>query len=146
MQVMGSNPIPSIESSVRVTSKNEQQFLNQNNESTKINIEGNNRSNLSFDDLKMRDLYHRKEKLEYWVERVRKDLEDPDRDDVLQFIEYLQEKNKSILWIIRCITALLSIRRQLDKPFKYTTKEDIKLFLKWMEQKTIRHLLMKNLE
>jgi hypothetical protein len=86
----------------------------------------------------MRDLYHRKERLEYWVERVRKDLNDPDRNDVLQFTEYLKEKDKSILWIIRCITALLAIRRQLDKPFKNTTKEDIKLFFKWMEQKNYK--------
>jgi hypothetical protein len=86
----------------------------------------------------MRDLYNRKKRLEYWVERIQNDLDDQDRNDVLRFVEHLQEKDNSILWIIRCITALLAISRQLVKPFKNTTKEDIKLLFKWMERKNYK--------
>jgi site-specific recombinase XerD len=36
---------------------------------------------------------------------------------------------------MRCITAILLIRKQLGKPFRDTTKDDIKSVLKWMENK-----------
>ena len=39
------------------------------------------------------------------------------------------------MWIIRCITALLSMRKQLKKPFRETTKSDIKELLLWMDEK-----------
>ncbi|MGD1838317.1 MAG: tyrosine-type recombinase/integrase [Nitrososphaeraceae archaeon] len=83
----------------------------------------------------MRDLYHRKEKLEYWIQRVETDLiDESDRLDVLQLVEHMQDKERSILWIIRCITALITIRKQIGKPFGEVRKEDIKSFLRWMEQ------------
>ena len=63
----------------------------------------------------MRDLYNRKEKLAHWIFKANTGLEEPDRTHVLQFVEHMQEKDKSILWIVRCITALISIRRHLDK-------------------------------
>ena len=65
----------------------------------------------------MRDLYNRKQKFAHWISKAKTELGEPDRTHVLEFIEYMQEKVKSILWIIRCITALIYIRRQLDKPF-----------------------------
>ena len=58
-----------------------------------------------------------------------------DRTHVLEFIEYMQEKDNSILWIVRCITALLYIRRQIDKPFVDWKKEDIKILFTWMDTK-----------
>ena len=57
----------------------------------------------------------------------------------------MQESERAILWIIRCITALLSMRKQLKKPFRETTKSDIKEVLSWMNDKGIRYLHMKNL-
>jgi integrase/recombinase XerD len=39
------------------------------------------------------------------------------------------------LWIIRCITSLLTIRKQLGKSFREVTKDDIRSFLKWMDEK-----------
>lgn len=46
----------------------------------------------------------------------------------------MQDRERSILWIIRCI-ALFTIRKKTGKPFKDGTKQDIRSFLKWMEQK-----------
>jgi transcriptional regulator GlxA family with amidase domain len=71
----------------------------------------------------MRDLYHRQKRLEYWIQRVNTDLQDPDRADVLKLVEYMQDRERAILWITRCITALLLIRRQLEKPFREATKD-----------------------
>lgn len=83
----------------------------------------------------MRDLYHRKDRLNYWIKRISSDLEEPDKSDVLQLVEHMQERERAILWIIRCITALLSMRKQLKKPFGETTKSDIKELLFWMDEK-----------
>jgi hypothetical protein len=35
----------------------------------------------------MRDLYHRKEKLAYWINRASTELQEPDKSDVLKFIQ-----------------------------------------------------------
>lgn len=83
----------------------------------------------------MRDLYHRHDKLAYWVQRVNTELEDPDKTDVLKLIEHMQDRERAILWITRCVTALLLMRKQLGKPFRYASKDDIRNVLKWMEQK-----------
>jgi hypothetical protein len=83
----------------------------------------------------MRDLYHRKERLEYWINRINNDLNESDRDDVLKLVEHMQDRERSILWIIRCITALLTIRKQLGKSFRKVTKDDIRSFLKWMDER-----------
>ncbi len=86
----------------------------------------------------MRDLYHRKDRLNYWIKRISSDLEEPDKSDVLQLVEHMQERERAILWIIRCITALLSMRKQLKKPFRETTKSDIKELLSWMDEKNYK--------
>lgn len=83
----------------------------------------------------MRDLYHRQDRLAYWIQRVKTDLKDPDRTDVLKLIEHMQDRERGILWITRCVTALLLMRKQLGKPFRNTTKDDIRHVLKWMEKK-----------
>ena len=92
----------------------------------------------------MRDLYNRKAKLEYRIQRVNTDLSGTDKADLLKLIEHMQDKERANLWIIRCITALISIRRQLGKPFQDATKDDIRSILKWMEQKITKHQQMKN--
>ncbi len=86
----------------------------------------------------MRDLYNRKQKLAHWILKAKTELDEPDRTDVFQFIEYMQEKDNSILWIVRCITALLYIRRQIDKPFIDWKKEDIKALFVWMDNKNYK--------
>ena len=85
----------------------------------------------------MRDLYDRKVRLERWRQRIHTELQDnePDKQDILKFVDYLQEKDKSILWIIRCITALLQLKKEIKKPFSQVTKEDIKKLFEWMKDK-----------
>jgi hypothetical protein len=38
----------------------------------------------------MRDLYNRKARLDYWIDRIDKDLDGNDRTDVLKFVEIMQ--------------------------------------------------------
>ena len=81
----------------------------------------------------MRDLYNRKKKLDYWTERIHTDLDEHDKRDVLKFLEIMQEKDQSILTIIRCISIVIQIRKQIDKPLSKFTKEDIKTIFQWMD-------------
>jgi site-specific recombinase XerD len=83
----------------------------------------------------MRDLYHRQQRLAYWIKRVSTDLEETDRVDVLNLIQSMQDRERAVLWIMRCITALLLMRKQLGKPFRDAAKGDIRSILKWMEEK-----------
>ena len=46
----------------------------------------------------MRDLYNRKARREYSIDRI-KDLDGNDRQNVLKFVEIMQEKDQSILII-----------------------------------------------
>jgi hypothetical protein len=47
--------------------------------------------NLSYE---MRDLYHRKEKLAYWLNRANTELQEPDKTDVLNFIQFMHDKER----------------------------------------------------
>jgi len=125
MQDMGSNPIPSTEFSVRcpiITT--ESLILCKQHQISDIKYE-------------MRDLYNRKVRLERWIQRIHTELADneADKQDILKFVDHLQEKDKSILWIIRCITALLQLKKEINKPFSQVTKEDIKKLFEWMNNK-----------
>ena len=68
-------------------------------------------------------LYNRKQQLTHWLLKAKTELEESDRTHVLQSVDNMHEKDKNILRIIRCITALIYIRRQLDKPFVDCKKE-----------------------
>ncbi len=70
----------------------------------------------------MRDLYNRKKKLDYWTDRIHKDLDEHDKRDVLKFLEIMQEKDQSILTITRCISIVIQIRKQIDKPLSKVYK------------------------
>jgi site-specific recombinase XerD len=86
----------------------------------------------------MRDLYHRHDRLAHWIQRVNVELEEPDKSDVLKLVEHMQDRERAILWITRCITALLLMRKQLGKPFRDASKDDIRNLLKWMEHKSYK--------
>ena len=86
----------------------------------------------------MRDLYNRRKRLTDWTKRVNEDVDEPDRTDILKLIEHMQDKERAILWIVRCITALITLRTPLGKPFRNATKDDIRSILKWMEQKNYK--------
>ncbi|RMF31714.1 MAG: hypothetical protein D6752_01610, partial [Candidatus Nitrosothermus koennekii] len=79
-----------------------------------------------------RDLYKREDKLRYWIKRTRKDK---NANSILKFVEYMQESDKSTLWIIRCIQSLLVISRILSKDFSNATKEDIKRVIEEIDNK-----------
>jgi hypothetical protein len=86
----------------------------------------------------MRDLYLRKEKLAYWINRANTELQEPDKTDVLNFIQFMLDKERSVLWIIRCITALLLMRKHLGKSFRDAHKDDIRSLFKWMNDKNYK--------
>jgi hypothetical protein len=52
----------------------------------------------------MRDLYSRQE-LTYWTKRLYTHLQEPDRSDMLKIVQHIQGDDRSILWIVRCITS-----------------------------------------
>ncbi|MDW3666589.1 MAG: hypothetical protein QOA57_00340, partial [Nitrososphaeraceae archaeon] len=57
-------------------------------------------------------------------------LNEPDKSDVLKLIQNLKDREKSLLWITRYLTAILLLRKELRKPFRYCTKNvPIYLFL-----------------
>jgi hypothetical protein len=132
----GSNPGPGALSSLRIpTSRNYDCDTNKKTKQDRINFETdtsliaqNNHNNSDnykdakpFENNQMRDLYNRKKKLDYWIDRIHKDL------------EIMQEKDQSILTITRCISIVIQIRKQIDKPLSKVTKEDIKLIFHWMD-------------
>jgi len=83
----------------------------------------------------MRDLYNRKNRLNYWLGRIQTDLEGIDKTDLLKFVEIMQEKDQAILTIIKGISVMLQLKKQFNKPFFQIKKEDIKLLFKWMDEK-----------
>ena len=47
----------------------------------------------------------------------------------------MQEKDQSILTITRCISIVIQIRKQIDKPLSKVSKDDIKAIFQWMDNK-----------
>ena len=83
----------------------------------------------------MRDLYNRAEKLAYWLKRIETDLQGSDKEDVLCLVQFMQVHERSSLWIIRCITILILVRKQLHKPFREASLDDIRVLLHWLDNK-----------
>ncbi|MGD1838685.1 MAG: hypothetical protein ACPKPY_11600 [Nitrososphaeraceae archaeon] len=46
-----------------------------------------------------------------------------------KLVEHMQERDKSILWITRYITASIQMRKNMKKSFKNSIKKDIKLLI-----------------
>jgi 16S rRNA A1518/A1519 N6-dimethyltransferase RsmA/KsgA/DIM1 with predicted DNA glycosylase/AP lyase activity len=119
---MGSNPIPSIESSVqRIIAKNKDEkskCIDKNRNDTKSLL---NYSGCQFNNPKQvnsivkrtlnRDIYNRPKKLEHWKDRAKNDLDSSDLVDVFKLIEHMEDTESSTLWIVRCITALILLRK-----------------------------------
>ena len=57
----------------------------------------------------MRDLYNGNKKVDYWTDRIHKDLDEYDKKEVLKFLEIMQEKDQSILTITRCISIVILV-------------------------------------
>jgi site-specific recombinase XerD len=86
----------------------------------------------------MRDLYSRQKKLAYWTNRIDTDFQGPDRTDVLKLVQYMQDKDRSILWIVRCITALIQMRRHIQISLKEASEKDIRSLFKWMDEQNYK--------
>jgi len=131
----GSNPGPGVQPSVRIPTSAANInciLINPKTESSILQEKNDNSSDRYkivklFENNQMRDLYNRKKKLDYWTDRIHKDLDEHDKKDVLKFLEIMQEKDQSILTITRCISIVIQIRKQIDKPLSDVTKEDINL-------------------
>jgi hypothetical protein len=143
----GSNPFRPIQPSVQIPKKNKNNLSTHDRLKTehkkRTEIYNNLRNKDEVGVVIMRDLYNRKAKLDYWIQRVNTGLLGTDKSDLVKLIEHMQDKERAALWIIRCITALISIRKQLGKPFKDATKDDIKLILKWMKEIKLQNRLEK---
>jgi hypothetical protein len=120
--VVGSNPTRPIESSVQ----------------SPYYLKISSQQSSSVSRYQMRDLYNRRKRLADWIKRVNEDVDEPDRTDILKLIEHMQDKERAILWIVRCITALITLRKHLGKPFRTATKDDIRSILKWINHCTGR--------
>src|SRR5919198_2629008 len=83
----------------------------------------------------MRDLYNRAEKLAYWLKGIETDLQGPDKEDVLCLVRVMQDHERSSLWIIQCITILILVRKQLQKPFREASLDDIRVLICWLDNK-----------
>lgn len=71
------------------------------------------------------------------INRVNSELNEtePDKSDVLKQIQNLNDREKSSLWIIRYLTAIFLLRKELRKPFRYCTKNEMRELLAWMKSK-----------
>ena len=131
-----SNPTGPTELSVQVLQNNNKTKSSTYTDKKKLKVEPELLNDTK--NYKMRDLYHRHDKLAYWIHRVNAELEEPDKTDVLKLVEHMQDRERAVLWITRCITALLLMRKQLGKAFRDANKDDIRNVLKWMEQKSYK--------
>ena len=80
--------------SPRIPTKNRETTLIKNfkeNEKTYANKQHSDIKNSHFE---MRDLYNRKERLDYWIRKIHQDLDGNDKTVVLKFLEIMQEKIK----------------------------------------------------
>ncbi len=90
---MGSNPTQSTVLSVRSLTRDKD-----SNEYTTKYLSSVNGS--KYADTNLRDLYNRGKRLEYMINRVNSELNEPDKSDVLKLIQNLKDREKSSLWII----------------------------------------------
>ena len=91
----GSNPGPGADSSLRIpTSANINHIrINPKTDKSSILQEKNDNSSNKykivklFENNQMRDLYNRKKKLDYWTDRIHKDLDEHDKKGVLKSLK-----------------------------------------------------------
>ena len=127
-KVKGSSPFPPTSSRVRRTTYNSYNYnMMKQADDIEVRIKDSN---------SIRDLYKRDARLRYWIDRVRYEpIPDADKQDILKFIEFMQREEKSKLWIIRCITLLLNIKKHIVKEFRACTKEDIQQYIDYTLKK-----------
>ena len=95
--VVGSNPTRSIESPVQIPKSSKSKRI-KNNISTKhrkIEIQIPQTACGQTEDYKIRDLYNRADRLEYWLNRIEADLDELDKTDLLCLGRYMQDQESS---------------------------------------------------
>jgi hypothetical protein len=117
----------------------------------------------SYQTYAMRDLYHRQNRLAYWIKRVDTDLKEPDRTDILKLIEDMQDRiidimhlfltknhnRKHGLWTNKCSRGCICgsynrpyvAENQRIDTFAYESSDNPrKTRGKWCGQKSVREL------
>jgi hypothetical protein len=138
---VGSNPAQSIQSSVQIPkSKNRDKRTTTKyiHSQAKTQIPIPQKNPVQIVDFKLTDLYNRPKKLAYWLNRIETDLQGQDKEDILYFVKFMQDHERSALGIIRCITMLLQIRRQLCKSFRDASEDDIRVLLHSLDNNDYR--------
>ena len=74
---------------------------------------------------KPRDLYNRSNQMKASLKRVN-ELSNPDKEDILTHVQYLTDNRRAALTIIRNISALITFREKLGKPFRDATSTDMR--------------------
>ena len=95
LAVVGSNPTGPTELSVQVLQKNKE--TEYSTDVNKKNLKVESEPLFRTKNYEMRDLYHRHDRLAYWIQRVNAELEEPDKTDVLKLVEYVQDRESHIM-------------------------------------------------
>ncbi|MFI5406253.1 MAG: tyrosine-type recombinase/integrase [Nitrososphaerales archaeon] len=80
------------------------------------------------------DLYNRKRLVQRSLQRLDEELDKADRDDILTLVQFQRDKQNELLWINRCITALIVLRKKLKKAFREARSEDIRELFEGMDR------------
>lgn len=80
------------------------------------------------------DLYNRKELLKRSLERLEEELGTEDREDILTLVQFQKDKQNELLWINRCVTALIVLRQKLKKSFRSATRADIHELFEYIDK------------
>jgi hypothetical protein len=133
--VVGSNPTRSIESPVQIPKFNRKKRTTNDSsiEVGKVEISIQQTASRQTD-YKMRDLYNRDGRLEYWLNRIDTDLNGSDKVDMFSLVKHMQDQERSALWITRCITILLIVRKQLQRAFIEASSEVLFQSCIWKQQ------------
>lgn len=75
--------------------------------------------------MKPRDIYNRRSLLK----RILKNLDlldEPDRTDILKFVQYMNDNRNADLTVVSKVGRLITLREKLNKPFRETTETDLR--------------------
>ncbi len=100
------------------SNNNDSDNSSKGNSNNNNNCSKNNSSNSSIS-TPIRDIYAREERLKHWLGKVEEELQGEDREDIMGYVQHHLEKETSALCLIRCINSLITLRRYINKPFRY---------------------------
>ncbi len=79
-----------------------------------------------------KDIYKSKELFARWRERYISKLRPEDRGDVERLVRELLAQGYSIQRVLKYLSCLVSISRQVKKPLRELTEEDVKEWAGWL--------------